>query len=308
MMNEQGHFADLLLEAIERKHSHVVVGLDPDYDLLPPEVRVGTATSEAQSGLAAESILHRVACYRTFLMDVLELVKAEAVAVKIQVAFFEALRAPGYALYEELVGTARAMDLLVIADVKRGDIGSTAEAYARAHLDETGANAVTVNPYFGTDGLEPFLRRARDQGKGVFVLVKTSNPSSAELQDLELAKGGTVYEHVAELVMAWGQSAVGRKGYSAVGAVVGGTHPREAAILRRQMPGVPFLIPGYGAQGAAAADLAGVFDAGGTGAVVNSARAILYAYRARPGMSWKDAILAELREMRHALWRAAGRG
>jgi len=308
-MAEVANFADLLLEAIEQKRSHVIVGLDPEYELLPPEVRArDSASSQVQADGKWADLIHRVSCYRAFLTDVLDLVKRDAVAVKVQIAFFEALRAPGYALYEELVEAARALGLLVIADVKRGDIGSTAEAYARAHLDEVATHAVTVNPYFGSDGLEPFLRRAREGGKGVFVLVKTSNPSSAELQDLELAQGGMVHQRVADLVKAWGELARGSRGYSAVGAVVGGTHPREAASLRQRMPGVPFLVPGYGAQGASAGVLAGVFDENGTGAVVNSARAILYAYRSRPGMSWKDATLTELREMRQALWRAAGRG
>ncbi len=133
----------------------------------------------------------KVACYRDFLSDLLPALADEAVAVKIQIAYFEALGARGYALYEEMVRLAKGLGYLVIADVKRGDIGSTAEAYAQAHLDVAGADAVTVNPYFGSDGLEPFFRRCRKQGKGVFVLVKTSNPSSAEIQDVLLESGRT---------------------------------------------------------------------------------------------------------------------
>jgi orotidine-5'-phosphate decarboxylase len=190
--------------------------------------------------------------------------------------------------------------------VKRGDIGSTAEAYARAHLDHAGADAVTVNPYFGTDGLEPFFRRVRDAGKGVFVLVKTSNPSSSELQDLRLETGATVYEAVADSVNAWGKAVIGESGYSSVGAVVGGTHPDQGAALRTRMPTVPFLVPGYGAQGAQACDLAALFDSSGTGAVVNSARAILYAYK-KTDADWAVAARAEAAQMRSALWAAAGR-
>jgi len=241
------------------------------------------------------------------LSRLLESLRSEIVAVKIQIAYFEALGTLGYGLYEDMVATAKTMGFLVIADVKRGDIGSTAEAYARAHLDVAGADAVTVNPYFGTDGLEPFLRRAREEGKGVFILVKTSNPSSAEIQDLELSSGGLVYDRVAELVSGWGAGSEGVRGYRSVGAVVGGTHPDQGAALRRQMPGTLLLAPGYGAQGAAAADLAGFFDEKGTGAVVNSARAILYAYRRHPG-DWRAAALRETQEMRAALWKAAGRG
>jgi orotidine-5'-phosphate decarboxylase len=295
------HFADRLLEAIETKRSHVVGGLDPDYDLLPPQIRA----AHEQARYATEEEM-KVACYRDFLNALLQRLRSEAIAVKIQIAYFEALGARGYGLYEDVVAAARDLGYLVIADVKRGDIGSTAEAYAHAHLDVAGADAVTVNPYFGADGLEPFLRRAREEGKGVFVLVKTSNPSSAEIQDLDLLSGGPVYGRVADLVNIWGAGSEGSWGYRAVGAVVGGTHPAQGAALRRQMPGVPLLIPGYGAQGARAEDLSGFFDANGTGAVVNSARAILYAYRNHPG-DWKAAALREAQEMRAALWEAAGR-
>ena len=298
----EGHFGDRLLAAIEDKRSHVVVGLDPDYDLLPAAIR----EHHPPTGFENDAQM-KVACFREFLTGLLDCLGPHVVAVKIQVAYFEALGADGYALYEKMVGLAREQGCLVIADVKRGDIGSTAEAYARAHLDVAGADAVTVNPYFGSDGLEPFLRRARERGKGVFVLVKTSNPSSSELQDLLLASGGPVFGRVADLVNAWGEGTEGRWGYRAVGAVVGGTHPEQGAELRRQMPGVPLLVPGYGAQGAQARDLVGLFDERGTGAVVNSARAILYAYRKRAG-SWQEAALEEAREMQGLLWEAAGRG
>jgi len=298
-----GHFADRLLEAIEEKRSHVVLGLDPDYESLPPEVRAAHPR-EAYDHDAAM----KVAAYREFLVAVMEGLREQVTAVKVQIAYFEALGAPGYALYEDMVASARDLGYLVIADVKRGDIGSSAEAYAQAHLDVAAADAVTVNPYFGSDGLEPFFRRAREEGKGVFVLVKTSNPSSAEIQDLALSSGRPVYSHVAELVNAWGDDTVGRSGYRAVGAVVGGTHSEEGAALRRQMPGVPLLIPGYGAQGAQARDLTALFDGDGTGAVVNSARAILYAYRRHEGLPWVEASLREAAEMRAALWAAAGRG
>lgn len=300
-------FADRLLEAVEQKKSHVVVGLDPALELIPPTLlkRHGLADPGEQDGpLPVEAV---VACYRDFLTKIIYGLADDIVAVKPQIAYFEALGSPGYALYEETVTLASEVGLLVIADVKRGDIGSTAEAYAIGHLDTVGADAVTVNPYFGSDGLEPFLARARTAGKGVFILVKTSNPSSAEIQDLPTRSGATVFEEVAALVKAWGEDAVGARGYSSVGAVVGGTHPSEGRSLRERMAGVPLLIPGYGAQGATAGDLAGMFDAQGTGAVVNSARAILYAYRKQQG-DWLDAARAETVRMRDALWRAAGRG
>ena len=290
------NFADRLLDAVERKRSHVVVGLDPDPALLPPDLW------EAPPPEAAAV----VAGVREFVLTLVARLAPIAAAVKPQLAYFEALGPAGYALYVEAVAVARELGLVVIADAKRGDIGSTAEAYARAHLDLVGADAITINPWLGTDSVAPFLTRARDGGKGVFVLVKTSNPGSADLQDLQLADGGTVYERTAALVADWGQGAIGGSGYSAVGAVVGGTHPAQAAVLRDLLPGVLFLVPGYGAQGGTAADLAGVFDRRGTGAVVNSSRGILYAYRARGG-DWLEAAAAEAESMRTALWRAAGR-
>jgi orotidine-5'-phosphate decarboxylase len=297
------NFADRLLEAIERKRSHVVVGFDPDYDLFPAEVR--EAYPRDAYGSDAEM---KVDCYRGFLTGVLEAVCADAVAIKMQCAYFEALGAQGYALYEELVDPIRQSGCLVIGDAKRGDIGSTAEAYARAHLEVAGVDAVTVNPYLGSDSVEPFARRAREAGKGVFVLVKTSNPSSAEIQDLSIGEGTPLYLRVADLVTAWGRGSEGAQGYSSVGAVVGGTHPSQGIELRAKMPGVPLLVPGYGAQGATADDIAGMFDGRGTGAVVNSSRAVLYAYRKRAGMHWRDATRCEVQEMKAALWGAAGRG
>jgi orotidine-5'-phosphate decarboxylase len=295
------HFGERLMETVRARRSHVVVGFDPDYDLIPPQIR----DAHPLESYGSEAHM-KAACYREFLSGILEVVADDAVAIKVQLAYFEALGAPGYQLYEDLVGPARERGLLVIADAKRGDIGSTAEAYAEAHLDKADADALTVNPYLGTDSLEPFLRRARDGGKGLFVLVKTSNPSSVDIQDLELFSGKCVYTRVAELVCEWGQGTRSAGGYSSVGAVVGGTHPGAGAQLRALMPGVPFLVPGYGAQGAGAVELRGFFDESGLGAVVNSSRAILYAYRKHGDVTWQDSARREAREMKAALWRAAG--
>lgn len=296
------HFADRLVEATEKKRSHVMVGLDPDYDSLPPDIRAacGSESYGSDEEMKAE-------CFRLFLVQLLERLRDDVIAVKPQIAYFEALGVPGYSLYLDMVSLAKDMGYLVVADVKRGDIGSTAEAYAHAHFEVAGADAVTVNPYLGTDGLEPFFKRARTGGKGVFVLVKTSNPSSADIQDLPLASGELVYRRVADLVNVWGSGTEGSRGYRAIGAVVGGTHPKEGAELRRQMAGVPLLVPGYGAQGAKAEDLRDFFDERGLGAVVNSARAILYAYRKHPEMSWQEAAVLEAQGMKAALWKAAER-
>ncbi len=297
-----GHFSDRLLEAIESKRSHVVVGLDPEYGSLPPEI----LAAHPAENYATDRVM-KAACYSDFLCRIVPAIADVACAVKPQIAYFEALGTYGYALYEDVVSMAQKHGLLVIADVKRGDIGSTAEAYAQAHLDVAGADAITVNPYFGTDGLEPFFKRCREAGKGAYVLVKTSNPTSAELQDVALQSGEPVYARVADLVEGWGRDAVGERGYSSIGAVVGGTHPTEGAKLRKRLSTVPFLIPGYGAQGATAGDIAAFFDERGTGAVVNSARAILFAYKKAPDKHWLDAARDEAEAMRSALWQAAGR-
>lgn len=235
--------------------------------------------------------------------------------VKPNVAFFEALGAPGYRCWLDTVAAAREAGLLVIGDVKRGDLGSTAEAYAQAHFDVAGCDALTLHPYLGLDSLEPFLRRCREGGRGVFLLVKTSNPGSADLQDLEVGNL-RVFEEVALLVRGWaaGPGLAGRSGWSSVGAVTGATHPAEVALLRRMLPGVPFLVPGYGAQGGTAADCAGAFDAAGRGAVVNSSRGILFAWRKGPlaerhgEARWERAVEEATLEMRAALAAALPRG
>jgi len=296
-------FADRLLEAVERKRSHVVVGFDPVYESLPPPVRAKHEALEY-----ADECERTTEAYRDFLFALLVHLAPLVVAVKPQLAFFEAAGFRGYRLYEELVEAAHALEILVIADGKRGDIGSTAEAYARAHLEGAAADALTINPWLGSDAVQPFVRRVREAGKGMFVLVKTSNPGSADLQDLRLAAGDTVYERVGALLQEWARGTIGERGYASVGAVVGGTHRAQLVELRRQLPGIPFLVPGYGAQGAGADDLAGAFDEQGTGAVVNSSRGILYAYGSRKNMGWAEAAVEETKNMRAALWRAAGRG
>jgi len=293
------NFADRLIETIERKRTCVVVGLDPQLDALPSDLRERARRSTAD---AADAVMQ-------FNRRVLAAVADHAAAVKPQSAFYEAL---GWEGVRALAGTVRAADdcgLLVIADVKRGDIGSTAEAYAQSHLDLLQADAATVNPYLGSDGVAPFLKRARD-GKGIFVLVKTSNPSSVELQDLD-ASGAKLYEKVAELVERWGGDCRGECGYSAVGAVVGATFPAAAEKLRRIMPHALFLVPGYGAQGATADDCGPCFDAQGRGAVVNSSRGIIFAYR-RPDQpqtppDWDSAVAAAAVKMKEELERARRR-
>jgi orotidine-5'-phosphate decarboxylase len=262
----------------------VCVGIDPVYEELPPEFQTDAATPQ-----------DRLAAIAAFCREVLQIVAPVVPAVKPQIAFFESLGYQGVKLYFDLVRQARKLGLLVIGDVKRGDIGHTAAAYAAAHLaGEDCPDAVTVNGYFGADGLAPFLQVARQQGKGLFVLVRTSNPSAAVIQDFTGPDGLKFYEHIARQLAAIGDGPelVGASGYSCLGAVVGATYPQEARRLREIMPRQIFLVPGYGAQGATAADCAASFKADGTGAIVNASRSVLYAFRKGPhaGKDWKQAI------------------
>jgi orotidine-5'-phosphate decarboxylase len=261
-MSDAGHFADRLAAAVERKGVPLCVGLDPDPALMPD--RLGVAE---------------------FCRGIVDAVADVAVAVKPQAAFFEAQGAEGWAALAEVCDHARAAGLLVIVDAKRGDVPSTARAYAAALAPL--ADAVTVNPYLGSDSLEPFF--AQD-GLGVFVLVKTSNPGSVDLQDLPLADGRPLWQHVAALVDRLGADLVGVSGLSTVGAVVGATFPQEVAEARRLLPRSVLLLPGVGAQGARAEDLAEAFSVGPAGALVSASRSVLYADR---GAGWQEAAAAE---------------
>lgn len=292
------NFADRLHDACQAKNSVVCVGLDPRPGQLPPQ-------------LAPERSV--VAATESFCRSILEAVADLAVAVKPNIAFFEALGPAGVDLYSRLCAAAQDAGLLVIGDIKRGDIGSTAAAYAQAHLGAPAENpfahhdAVTLSAYLGSDGIRPFLDRAVAHGQGLFLLVKTSNPSSAELQDLELKQGGTVAEALARLVTMWGEGHCGAAGFSAVGTVVGATHGEELARLRALMPRTPFLLPGYGAQGAGAGDVVGAFNEDGFGGVVNASRSILFAYEKEGTEDFAGAARRATAAMREDLNRALGR-
>jgi orotidine-5'-phosphate decarboxylase len=279
-------FADRLCRAIECKGSPVVVGLDPQLDQLPAFLRRSCqAVYGATSRAAAEALWH---FNRTLIDAVHDLVPA----VKPQLAFYERYGVEGLRAYARTVRYAREAGLLVIADGKRNDIGSTAALYADAFLtspcrcdqdmpSEFAADALTVNGYLGGDGIAPFVDRAERYGTGLFVLVKTSNPSSGDVQDLDVA-GRPLYEHMGALVEAWGESTRSACGYSSVGAVVGATYPEQGCRLRALMPHTLFLVPGYGAQGATASDVVGCFDARGRGAVISASRSISFAFQREP--------------------------
>ncbi|MCA8943793.1 MAG: orotidine-5'-phosphate decarboxylase [Planctomycetes bacterium] len=252
-----------------------VVGLDPRLDALP-----GTLEPDAPP---AQRI---VAFYREALPRIAPL----AVAVKPNIAFFEVFGAEGFAAWIETCRIARELGLPVIGDIKRGDIGSTAAAYARAHFEH--ADAVTLHPYLGSDSIEPFLAPCRESGRAVFVLVHTSNPSAGEFQE-RVTDGETLCEAVADAVDRWGRELVDSTGYSAVGAVVGATYPEQLVSLRARMPRAWFLIPGVGAQGGAVADLGPAFDDRGRGALVNQSRGIMQCFEPTD-RDWLDRITAAL--------------
>ena len=278
------HFVDRLLAAIEEKGSPVCVGIDPDAARLPEELR-------GPDGARAIG---------EFARAVVEAVAPHVPAVKPQSAHFEHYGGEGVAAYYRLVRQARQLGLIVIGDVKRGDIGSTAKMYAGGHLAlPDSPDAITVNGYFGADGLAPFVDAAAAAGKGIFVLVRTSNPSAGAIQDFADAAGTKLYEHVAAQVakIGAGQGLTGQSGYSCVGAVVGATYPDDARRLRRLMPRQMFLVPGYGAQGATAEACAAAFKGDGTGAIVNASRSVIYAYEKSEyaSMDWREAIAAAAR-------------
>jgi orotidine-5'-phosphate decarboxylase len=281
-------FGDRFAEAVERKRSQLVVGLDPRLELLPVELR-----AEPSPALAVER----------FCRGIVDAVCPHAVAVKPQLAFFEALGAEGIRTFEQVCAYARDAGLLVIADGKRGDIGSTARAYAAAYLEER-ADALTVNPYLGRESVEPFLSACRHHGAGIFVLVKTSN-AGADIQDVTLSDGTPMWQHVARLVAEWGEELVGERGLSSVAAVVGATHPRAVAEARRLMPQAILLLPGVGDQGGSPADLAPAFTSGPASAVVSASRSVIYAYRGGDD-DWRRAAGAEAARLRPEVWAAAG--
>ena len=259
------NFADRLAAAVLDKDSRVCVGLDPNLARLPQFLLEEHSPPQA---------VERFCC------AIIDAVAEHCVAVKPQAAYFEALREAASPVLWSVMRYARQAGLLVILDGKRNDIGSTADAYARAYLrDDAPVDAITVNPYLGSNGVIPFVKTAAAEARGLFVLTKTSNPSSGELQDLRLSDSGKlVYEQMADLVASWGDELVGECGYSSVGAVVGATYPAQLTELRARMPQTPLLVPGYGAQGATAQDVAAAFDERGLGAIVNSSRGIIFAY------------------------------
>jgi orotidine-5'-phosphate decarboxylase len=294
------HFADRLCAAVQSKKTALVIGLDPVYNRLPPAIRAHRQMNDEYDAAAAVDAIF------DFCTQAMRVVAPMVPAVKINIAFFEKYLWEGLESYYALISEADDLGLEIIGDVKRGDIGHTAEMYAAAHLqnselsgleDVLAPDAITVNGYVGADGIEPFASMATAEGKGVFVLVRTSNPSAAALQDLRDAEGQAVFEKMAQIVaeIANRPEHVGEKGYSNIGMVVGGTSTEATSGLRAKYDKVWFLVPGYGSQGATATDCIRFCKADGTGALINASRSIIYAYE-KPrykdefGDDWKKCI------------------
>lgn len=282
------HYADRLAQAVRQRRSPLVVGLDPRWEQLPEPVRGDRSRADA---------------YAAFCRSVIDAVAPVAPAVKPQAAFFEELGPDGMRALHSVIRYATERDLLVILDGKRNDIGSTAAAYARGYLGREsawGADALTVSPYLGDDSLTPFVDAARQNGAGLYVLVKTSNPGGALWQD-RIIEGQPLYRRVGEYVELLAAETAGACDYGLVGAVAGATYPDQLAELREAMPHTWFLVPGFGAQGGAAADVAGAFDDDGLGAVVNSSRGVIFAHARREyerfgAARWQDAVAQAARD------------
>lgn len=293
---------DKLIDKIIEKQNPTCVGLDTDFNYLPDEMREGVTTFAEAAAKITE-----------FNKNIIDKVYDIVPSVKVQIAYYEMYGPDGLKAFYDTVSYAREKGLTVIADCKRNDIGSTAGCYSKAYLGFTDLNGkkissypadmLTVNGYLGSDGIKPFVEDIKNNDKSIFVLVKTSNPSSGEFQNLKLESGEFIYEHMGRLVSEWGKDTVGKYGYSDVGAVVGATHPAEAENLRKLLPSTFFLIPGYGAQGGNAEMLKVCFDKRGLGGVVNNSRGIICAYRnaAYKGLNYADAARAACVDMQKDL-------
>lgn len=276
---------DRLIKKIKQTNNPTVLGLDPRYEMLP---KVVTQKYSKDLEGVAKAILE-------YNKEIIDEVHTIIPAVKPQIAFYEMFGIYGIKVFKETCNYAKEKGMIVIADAKRGDIGSTAEGYSNAFLGKTpigedlekvfDVDFLTVNPYMGTDCVKPFIEDCKKYNKGLFILVKTSNPSSGELQDLKLENGQEVYKRVAELVKNWGKELIGEYGYSSIAAVVGATYPKQLQELRSLVPNTFFLIPGYGAQGGKAEDIALAFDENSIGGIVNASRSLMCAYKSE---KWKN--------------------
>ena len=282
---------DRLIDSIIRMQNPTVAGLDPKLDYVPASIKNECFEKYGKTLEGAAAAL--LAFNKAIIDEIYDVVPA----IKPQAAYYEMYGWQGVKALAETIAYAQSKGMFVITDGKRNDIGTTMEAYATAHLGTTdiagesvsafGADALTVNGYLGTDGIKPLAQVCAAQDKGIFVLVKTSNPSSGELQDMKLENGVTVYEQMGRMCEGWGADLMGKYGYSAVGAVVGATYPEQLAEMREKAPHTFFLVPGYGAQGGGAQDAKNAFDKNGLGAIINSSRGIMCAWK-KQGLTEED--------------------
>lgn len=302
---------DKLIEKITKLDNPTVVGLDPTISGIPETLKKRNIEIHGKTLKAVSEMFMEF--NKTIIDSIYDLIPA----VKPQIAMYEQYGLEGIKAYMETIKYAREKGLIIIGDIKRGDIGSTAAAYAGhiagvtiegERIDPWQEDAITVNPYLGSDGIQPFIDSCKEFDKGIFVLVKTSNPSSGELQDLGVEKKGmTFYEAVGDLVSTWGAQVMGSEGYSQVGAVVGATHREQGLLLREKMPNTFFLVPGYGAQGGKGEDLKGFFDSDGIGCIVNSSRGITEAFKKEEkysegnfGEAARDAVIKMKEDLKNA--------
>jgi orotidine-5'-phosphate decarboxylase len=307
MTMHKDNFADKLLLKVIEKKSACVVGLDPLINLFPKLIvsELFKGNHQKQRDMIAETITN-------FNCQIIDAIYDIVPAVKPQSAFYEVFGFPGIRALEETCKYAKDKGLLVILDAKRNDIGSTAEAYTKAYLNSENpfgmdVDSLTVSGYLGSDGINPFVKSCEQFGKGMFVLVKTSNPSSQEVQDLRTANESKIYEILAQRVKEWGSVCVGSRGYSSVGAVVGATFPDTLQLLRKIMSQTIFLVPGYGAQGGTADTIRHAFNPDGQGAVISASRSVLYAFRSEKWSKhfneeeFAQAARAEVENMREKI-------
>lgn len=273
---------DKLINRIEETGNPTVVGLDPRLEYIPNHIKKEAFDLYDKTPKAVAKAFYE------FGVGIIDSVYDLVPAVKPQVAMYEQYGVEGIQAYIDTIDYAKQKGLIVIGDIKRSDITSTAQAYSHGHIGRVmiedkqynifNQDFITLNPYLGFDSIEPYINDCKEYNKGLFILVKTSNPNSGQIQDLDIG-GEKIYERVGKLVSEWGESIIGEKGYSSIGAVVGATHPEQGSELRKIMPHTFFLVPGYGAQGATAEDLKGCFDKNGLGAIVNSSRGIIAAFK-----------------------------
>ncbi|MDY0235220.1 MAG: orotidine-5'-phosphate decarboxylase [Gudongella sp.] len=273
---------DLLIEKIKKTENPTVIGLDPRLEYIPEHLKEEVFDLYGKTPKAVAKAFYE------FNKGIIDVVSDIVPAVKPQIAMYEQYGVEGIQAYIDTIKYAKSKDLIVIGDIKRSDITSTAESYSHGHIGRVfiedkeytifNQDFITLNPYMGYDSIEPYIVDCKKYNRGLFILVKTSNPNSGQIQDLDIG-GEKIYEIVGKLVSKWGEDLIGERGYSSIAAVVGATHPAQGVKLRELMPHTFFLVPGYGAQGGSAQDLKGCFDKNGLGAIVNSSRGIIAAYK-----------------------------